>query len=79
MNPLALGYKKLYDSQKKSDALRESKKDEFFGLRDFYRYEFITLLTLNLKALFYFEVVVSQGFWIKTSVHLPIFRHREGG
>ena len=51
MNPLALGYKELYDSQtEKSDALRESKKDEFFGLRDFYRYEFIRLLTLNVKA-----------------------------
>ena len=63
MNPLALGYKKLYDSQKKSDALRESKKDEFFGLRDFYRYEFIRLLTLNVKALLY-VVFVSQGIYL---------------
>ena len=53
MNPLAKGYKKLYDSQKESDALRESKKDEFFGLRDFYRYEFIRSLTLKIKALLY--------------------------
>ena len=50
MNPLALGYKELYDTQKNSDALRESKKDEFFGLRDFYRYKFITSLTFNLKV-----------------------------
>ena len=37
MNPLAKGYSKLYDSQRRSEALRESKKEEFFGLRDFYR------------------------------------------
>ena len=37
MNPLAKGYSKLYDIQKQSEALRESKKEEFFGLRDFYR------------------------------------------
>ena len=37
MNPLAQGYSELYDTQKRSEALRESKKEEFFGLRDFYR------------------------------------------
>lgn len=37
MNPLALGYKELYDTQRQSETLQESKKDEFFGLRDFYR------------------------------------------
>ena len=37
MNPLAQGYSELYDRQKRSEALRESKKEEFFGLRDFYR------------------------------------------
>ena len=37
MKPLAQGYSELYDSQKRSEALRESKKEEFFGLRDFYR------------------------------------------
>ena len=37
MDALATGYEMLYDSQKNSEALRESKKDEFFGLRDFYR------------------------------------------
>ena len=37
MNPLAQGYSELYDGQRRSEALRESKKDEFFGLRDFYR------------------------------------------
>ncbi|XP_068694638.1 E3 ubiquitin-protein ligase rnf213-alpha-like [Montipora foliosa] len=36
MDSLALGYEKLYERQRKSEALRESKKDEFFGLRDFY-------------------------------------------
>ena len=38
MNPLAKGYSKLYDSQRRSEALQESKKEEFFGLRDFYRW-----------------------------------------
>ncbi|XP_068694646.1 E3 ubiquitin-protein ligase rnf213-alpha-like isoform X2 [Montipora foliosa] len=36
MDSLAQGYEKLYERQRKSEALRESKKDEFFGLRDFY-------------------------------------------
>ncbi|XP_078381354.1 E3 ubiquitin-protein ligase rnf213-alpha-like isoform X3 [Oculina patagonica] len=36
MNPLAMGYKELYDTQRQSKTLQESKKDEFFGLRDFY-------------------------------------------
>ena len=37
MNPMARGYKKLYDNQRESEILQGSKKDEFFGLRDFYR------------------------------------------
>ena len=37
MTLLAQGYSKLYDGQKRLEALRESKKEEFFGLRDFYR------------------------------------------
>ena len=37
MNRLAQGYSELYHRQKLSEALRESKKEEFFGLRDFYR------------------------------------------
>ena len=37
MNRLARGYSELYARQKRSEALRESKKEEFFGLRDFYR------------------------------------------
>ncbi|XP_022783821.1 E3 ubiquitin-protein ligase rnf213-alpha-like [Stylophora pistillata] len=36
MNPLAQGYEQLYDTQRRSKTLQESKKDEFFGLRDFY-------------------------------------------
>ncbi|KAJ7339580.1 hypothetical protein OS493_005983 [Desmophyllum pertusum] len=36
MNPLAMGYSKLYNMQRQSPTLQESKKDEFFGLRDFY-------------------------------------------
>ena len=44
MEPLALGYEKLYKSQRNSDALVKSKKDEFFGLRDFYRLEMCLVL-----------------------------------
>ena len=47
MNPLAFGYKELYDSQRESVTLQESKKDEFFGLRDFYRYANAYSSTLN--------------------------------
>ncbi|XP_067056125.1 E3 ubiquitin-protein ligase rnf213-alpha-like isoform X2 [Acropora muricata] len=36
MEPLALGYEELYESQRESEALIKTRKDEFFGLRDFY-------------------------------------------
>ena len=32
------GYASLYAKQVKSKTLKEAQKDEFFGLRDFYRY-----------------------------------------
>lgn len=35
---LANGYYELYCKQKQSKTLKKAKKDEFFGLRDFYRY-----------------------------------------
>jgi hypothetical protein len=34
---LAAAYSELYKQQKEIDVLRRAKKDEFFGLRDFYR------------------------------------------
>ena len=40
IKPLAAGYKDLYKAQRGNEKLKESKKDEFFGLRDFYRFEF---------------------------------------
>ena len=39
MEPLALGYEELYERQRESEALIKTRKDEFFGLRDFYRLE----------------------------------------
>ncbi|XP_022797655.1 E3 ubiquitin-protein ligase rnf213-alpha-like isoform X3 [Stylophora pistillata] len=36
INSLVCGYKELYDKQKELRKLKEGKKDEFFGLRDFY-------------------------------------------
>ena len=47
MEPLALGYEKLYKRQRKSEALIKSKKDEFFGLRDFYRLEMCLILSFG--------------------------------
>ena len=36
---LCSGYLDLYKQQSKSDTLKNAQKDEFFGLRDFYRLE----------------------------------------
>ena len=47
MEPLARGYEKLYKNQRKSEALIKSKKDEFFGLRDFYRLEMCLILSFG--------------------------------
>ena len=47
MKPLARGYERLYKSQRNSEALVKSKKDEFFGLRDFYRLEMCLILSFG--------------------------------
>lgn len=39
ISPLADGYAELYEEQKNFDTLRKCAKEEFFGLRDFYRYD----------------------------------------
>ena len=38
---LCKGYFDLYKRQSKSETLKNAQKDEFFGLRDFYRYRII--------------------------------------
>ena len=38
ISPLAEGYAELYREQKNFPTLEECDKEEFFGLRDFYRY-----------------------------------------
>lgn len=43
ISPLVRGYKELYDKQKTLTKLKDGKKDEFFGLRDFYRFDFVEL------------------------------------
>ena len=43
ISPLVRGYTGLYNKQKNLKKLQEGKKDEFFGLRDFYRYECVQL------------------------------------
>lgn len=37
LRSLAEGYSKLYEDQKDFETLKKYGKDEFFGLRDFYR------------------------------------------
>ena len=37
LRQLSEGYCDIYDVQRKSENLKEFKKEEFFGLRDFYR------------------------------------------
>ena len=39
ISPIVRGYTKLYNKQKSLQKLKDGKKDEFFGLRDFYRCE----------------------------------------
>ena len=41
---LAKGYYDLYTTQIRSKVLKDAKKDEFFGLRDFYRWVDVQLL-----------------------------------
>ena len=47
ISPLVRGYKELYDKQKKLKKLKDGKKDEFFGLRDFYRFDCADLLLFH--------------------------------
>ena len=39
ISPIVRGYTELYSKQKSLRRLKDGKKDEFFGLRDFYRCE----------------------------------------
>ena len=36
---LSKGYSDLYEQQRESETLKNAQKDEFFGLRDFYRFD----------------------------------------
>ena len=50
IEPLAAGYKDLYKTQRRNEKLKESKKDEFFGLRDFYRFELQIIANLFINV-----------------------------
>ena len=39
ISPLAAGYAELYREQKHFATLKKCGKEEFFGLRDFYRFD----------------------------------------
>ena len=43
ISPLAEGYAELYKKQKNFATLKKCGKEEFFGLRDFYRYNIIVI------------------------------------
>ena len=85
MNPLARGYEELYKTQKRSETLQESKKDEFFGLRDFYRYE-CSLLSLYslILCMFFFSIFCACWMSIrliavpKIRLILPLFLFSSG-
>ena len=73
MEPLARGYEELYQSQRKSNALVKSKKDEFFGLRDFYRLEMYLVLSFGNLLNFSFLWSVCIGlliFLIRFTIYL---------
>ena len=42
-SPLADAYEKVYEMQKSCERLKKARKEEFFGLRDYYRYCFTIL------------------------------------
>ena len=46
ISPIVRGYTELYERQKHQQKLKDGKKDEFFGLRDFYRYEYFDWLVI---------------------------------
>ena len=43
IGPLADGYAELYEEQKNFPTLKKCDKEEFFGLRDFYRYNIVSV------------------------------------
>ena len=46
-----MGYFELYKKQSKSKTLKNAQKDEFFGLRDFYRLELsIFKISINVPT-----------------------------
>ena len=46
---LCMGYFELYEKQSKSKTLKNAQKDEFFGLRDFYRLE-LSIFKISINA-----------------------------
>ena len=73
---LAEGYKALYDCQKKSRTLKKAKKEEFFGLRDFYRCVWIQLYWLTRIQLYCCAPIFRSDWYLfifhtcPTPVHL---------
>ena len=54
ISSLAAGYAELYKEQKNFETLKKCGKEEFFGLRDFYRFVILelTFLLVSLAIIF---------------------------
>ena len=62
MKKLCKGYFDLYEQQKVSKTLENAQKDEFFGLRDFYRYECVFVLYIFILK--YIKTICTSTFCI---------------
>ena len=63
ISPLAEGYAELYREQKKFPTLQKCGKEEFFGLRDFYRWAVPAGTSLN-KSRYYCSLVIGLIYYL---------------
>lgn len=72
LKPLAESYLKIYQKQKQCVKLKRHKKEEFFGLRDFYRY--ISLIS-SYGYLKFIYVMLSISICLSAQVTLVDRQH----
>ena len=71
--PLALAYEKVYELQKGCERLAKARKEEFFGLRDYYRYHFKLCLQVFISQTCMIQQI-SEDFFIVISGFMIHFR-----
>ena len=56
ISPLAEGYAELYKEQKHFATLKKCDKEEFFGLRDFYRFNIVSVIIVHCITCMLFNI-----------------------